>query len=88
MGAAECISALSIKIEPFWTKNTAFLPVLMKNPSLTQFFPLGYVSSKQIRIKDKTQFLNVYLHKSKVKGSVIENFIGHIQPILQLLCLA
>ena len=72
----------------FWAKKHSFFASFDEKSLFDPIFPLGYVSSKQIRIKDKTQFLNVYLHKSKVKGSVIENFIGHIQPILQLLCLA
>jgi hypothetical protein len=39
MGAAECISALSIKIEPFRHKNTTFLPVLIEIPLEPNFSP-------------------------------------------------
>ena len=55
MGAAECISALSMKFEPFLAIIQLFLPDFEKNPSLTQFAPQSRLGFLQTKFKGKTQ---------------------------------
>ena len=75
MGAAECISALSMKFEPFLAIIQLFLPDFEKNPSLTQFAPqsrLGFFNKPNSKAKHSFYMCYVYLLKVKSKGSVIE----------------